>query len=127
LTRGVCAAAAAAVLVACASCGGGSGGGGQIQRVEALQQCLKGKQLPTNLSRGVDLVGAKERADVVDTELLSPSAARLYVFKSVRAAEAAVAGSAVKRERRDNVVIVYAHPPTKEDRAVLEECFSGKF
>lgn len=123
----VAAVAAAAVLLSCASCGGGGGGGGQIQRVEPLQQCLKGKKLPTNVTRGVELGGAEERADVVDTELLSPSAARLYVFKSVRAAENAVTGSAIKRERRDNVVIVYAHPPTKQDRAVLEECFSGKF
>jgi hypothetical protein len=59
--------------------------------------------------------------------VLSPSAARLYVFDSVDAAKAAAADAAGENERRDNVVILYAHPPTDEDKAALEECFSGKF
>jgi hypothetical protein len=110
-----------------AACGGGDGGGGQIQRVEPLQQCLKQARLPTNLTRGAQLPGADETADVVDTELVSPSAARLYVFKSVKAAENGQSSASGEVERRDNVVIVYAHPPTEADREVLDKCFSGKF
>jgi hypothetical protein len=116
---------AAALLLS--ACGGGDGGGGQVQRVETLQQCLKSKTLPTNLTPDAQLPGAEEKADVLDTELLSPSAARLYVFDSVNAAEQAQAAASGDLERRDNVVIVYAHPPTEPDRKALEDCFSGKF
>jgi hypothetical protein len=115
--------AGALLLAAC----GGDGGGGQVQRVESLQNCLKDKRLPTNLTRGAQLAGASETADLVDTELVSPSAARLYVFKSVSAAEDAQAGASGDLERRDNVVIVYAQAPTEADRAVLDKCFSGGF
>jgi hypothetical protein len=122
LTRLVPIVAAAVLLGGC-----GGGGGGQIQRVEVVQQCLKRKQLPTNVTRDAQLPGSSERAELLDTELLSPSAARLYVFDSVDAAKSAAADAGGEHERRDNVVILYAHPPTDEDKAALEECFSGKF
>jgi hypothetical protein len=122
LTRLVPIVAAAVLLAGC-----GGGGGGQIQRVEVVQQCLKRKQLPTNVTRGAQLPGSSEHADLLDTELLSPSAARLYVFDSVDAAKSAADAAGGEHERRDNVVIRYAHQPTDEDRAALDECFSGKF
>jgi hypothetical protein len=59
-------------------------------------------------------------------ELLSPTAARLYVFAGVDAAKAAEATASGSPERRDNVVIVYAQPPTDKDRAALDDCFSGR-
>jgi hypothetical protein len=116
--------AAAAVLVA--GCGGGDDGG-QVHRVESLQECLRAKQLTTNVTRDEQLVGAKERADVVSTTLRSPNGARLYVFDSAGDAEAAQAGSPIRRERRDNVIVVYAAPPIEADRDVLDECFRGDF
>ena len=127
MTRAAAAIAAISLAVAVAACGGGDGGGGQVHRVESLQECLRAKQLTPNVTRDEQLVGAKERADVVSTTLRSPNGARLYVFDSVAGAEAAQAGSPIERERRDNVIVVYASPPIEGDRAVLEECFRGEF
>jgi len=120
------AAAAACAAVALASCGGDTGGG-RVQRVETLQNCLTRKKLPTHLTRGAQLPGADERADLLDTELISPSAARLYVFASVDAAKSAAAAASGEPERRDNVVILFAEQPTEKDRAALSDCFSGRF
>jgi hypothetical protein len=115
----------ALALVVAAGCGGGEGG--RVQRVEPLQRCLThDKKLPTHLTADARLPGSSSPAQLLDTELLSPSAARLYVFGSVDAAKSAAAG-AEGSERRDNVVIVYDQPPSAEDRKALEDCFSGKF
>ena len=98
-----------------------------MHRVEVLQECLQAKQLTTNVTRDERLVGSDGTADVVSTTLRSPNGARLYVFDSVADAEAAEAGSPIERERRDNVIVVYASPPIESDRAVLDGCFRGEF
>ena len=99
-----------------------------MQRVESLQRCLSSqKKLPTNMTRDARLPGSAEPADLVDTELLSPSAARLYVFGSVDAAKGSESAAPGTVERRDNVVILYAHEPTEADRKALADCFSGSF
>jgi hypothetical protein len=115
----------ACACIGLAACGGG-GGGGRIQRAEILQRCLSQKKLPNNLTRGIRAPGADQPADVVDTELVSPSAARLYVFANVDSAKSAAGAVSGPHERRDNVLIVFAHPPTDKDRAALDDCFSGR-
>jgi hypothetical protein len=112
-----------ACLVA-AGCGGGEGG--RIQRAENVQRCLSQKKLPTDLTRDARMPGSDEPADLLVTELLSPSAARLYVFATVDAAETAQGTAQQKLDRRDNVVIVFAEGPTAADRKVLDECLSGR-
>jgi hypothetical protein len=116
------------VLACAAAAGCGDPGGGRIQRVEQLQRCLASqKKLPTQLTRDARLAGSSQPAELLDTELLSPSAARLYVFRSVDAADSAAAAAPDDPERRDNVVIVYEQAPTADDRAALADCFSGEF
>jgi hypothetical protein len=120
------AAAAASAAFALAGCGGGDAGAGQVLRIETLQHCLTGKGIGTNVTRAARLPGANEPADLIDAELISPSAARLYVFRSVDAAKGGEAGAAGAPERRDNVVIVYDGQPTAADRAALQGCLSGR-
>ena len=120
-----CAAAAGLALAAC-----GGSDGGKIQRVDVLQRCLGDQQLPTNATERARLPGVEQTAELLDTELASPSAARLYVFPSVGEAMSAevvvAAGSSSSLfERRDNVVILYEQQPTAKDRELLDGCFSG--
>jgi hypothetical protein len=123
--RAALAAATACACLTIAACGGGDGG--RIQRPENVQRCLSKKKLPTNLTRNARLPGSSEPADLLDTELISPSAARIYVFASVDAAKAAEGASQGGFERRDNVLVDYAEEPTAADRKALEDCFSGRF